>query len=415
MLTRNAAASSRLLTLTAVALGLAWACEPRHEEDSAPACSATVQCPADHFCLAYPSGGGGGCSGMSDSGVCVRRTPRGGACPYDFARNRGEDVCVSGTICHGAFDPPRCEPLSGPEERCHAASDCAPAGDAEPICDTSRPPEPHLGVCADQGTVPEGLPCQEDRACTAGLACRPGREGGSICRGPGTDGDPCDNASADCADGHHCAWVTPRVCRPDLQDGERCGPEAVCADGLLCREDEGRCGQASEEGGRCLSSHECGAGLSCLDGACAQRGEEGAACTASDLCAPGLRCADGACARPGLQGDPCDEWRDCVFGLWCRLGGCRPLHPWSPEGGVCERTSDCLGGRPCRGGTCLPRSGELGPCLNDRDCTGDLWCRPGDAQGECRQRLQAGSHCVAEHACRSLACDWSTQPPVCAD
>ncbi|HEY0841049.1 MAG TPA: Dickkopf N-terminal cysteine-rich domain-containing protein, partial [Vulgatibacter sp.] len=351
-------------------------------------------------------------SGGSTYGVCLPRAKRGQTCAYDFYRDRASDVCTLGTICHSAFDPPRCEPPSGAGERCRVASDCAVGEEGGgPICDVGRPPEPRLGVCADAGIVPEGSACLEDRACAGGLGCRPGADGTPICRGPGTDGDRCGDADDDCATGLYCAPEYPRVCRPVLGAGDTCAPSQACAEGLVCREDDGRCGPPSAEGGACGGSHDCAAGLACAGGACALRAGPGEACDASDWCAPGLRCIDRACAPQGREGDRCEERLDCIFGNRCKFGTCRPLHPWSPEGGACESSADCLGGRPCDGGVCQPRSGEGGSCSNDHDCSEELYC----GGWVCRRRLPTGSACVAEHACQGFACDFSTDPPTCAD
>lgn len=404
--------SSAMSAVVAVVIGLAWSCEPAPPEPRRSSCADDSACAGDEFCKLMSSGGGGGCSGGSSYGVCVPRAKRGQVCDYDFTRDRAPDVCMPGTICHSAFDPPRCEPPSGTGERCRVAGDCAASrGDDGPICDVDRPPEPRLGVCADAGSVPEGSACLDDRACEGGLGCRPAMDGTRVCRGPGTEGDRCEDAEETCAPELYCAREFPRVCRPVLEAGDTCAPSQVCGEGLVCREDEGRCGPPSEDGGPCGGGHDCAVGLACTGGACERRGDPGAACEGAGECAPGLRCIDRVCAPQGREGDPCAESLDCVFGTACKFGVCRPSHPWSPEGGSCESHLDCLGGRPCDGDVCTSRSGEGGGCASNIDCAEGLHC----GAGVCRRRLPTGSACVAEYACEGFACDFTTDPPTCAD
>ena len=109
---------------------------------------------------------------------------------------------------------------------------------------------------------------------------------------------------------------------PCAEEGEVCGSDADCCEGLTC------------EDGVCVPSEECiPVGDSC---------ESDSDCCGYDT---GVRCVDGVCNITGEI--PCSSDDDCPTGSVCEDGGCVPL---PEEGDESEHERDHEGNEPGTGG-----------------------------------------------------------------
>ncbi|MDB4981271.1 MAG: hypothetical protein JWM82_2023 [Myxococcales bacterium] len=201
----------------------------------------------------------------------------------------------------------------------------------------------------------------------------------------------------------------------------------------------GALGRRLERGARCVSTSECGAGLTCVAGAlacsgtCAPVATAGQACGGDATCGPGLTCdAARICQRDGVVGSPCAGNADCgptSPGLWCdpttktckpgvasgaacgalaaalvacapglscdaastsTSGVCRPPPPPADLGGHCELASDCVAGLLCNYGVCGRRFDLGARCRYDDECQTGLTC----AVEQCLELRCPGDSCA---------------------
>lgn len=295
------------------------------------------------------------------------------------------------------------------ELRQAAARACLAAIDSESCAILSRP-LPTTCQTAWMGTAAEGEPCLVNAEC-AGGRCEPlATDLEAICGG---------------------------VCRPFVASGGRCGEDAECRPGLVCR--DGACGTPGAAGDACDANYDCGFELWCDPGtgrcapepgqgdACRRRffGEdpcsarlvcttegtvsrcalgagEGDACDTSTPCRPGLRCDDDAaeCVPTAEPGERCAGAGNCPLGLECvDRDGFRCV-PRGVIGDACSPSLPCLAGG-CDAGRCaLVADGE--PCDAGADglrqCEG--WCDTSPADGAiCRAPFDDGASCASSRTC----------------
>lgn len=148
------------------------------------------------------------------------------------------------------------------------------------------------------GTVAESGACRGDHECVDGLTCvgwNATTDG--TCKSPPALGEPCGAGPASdgganvlvelpfgqhskCAPGGYCA--ADRKCAAQAAQGEFCGGDSMCANGLKCFQD--KCGGPgpSDENGPCLSSDDCKEDLYCTSrdaGACKPKKAPGETCS----------------------------------------------------------------------------------------------------------------------------------------
>jgi hypothetical protein len=108
--------------------------------------------------------------------------------------------------------------------------------------------------------------------------------------------------------------------------GGECRLNTDCTGGKACISGVCVAAPAVAEGGTCVATRDCGAGLYCNELATCRKGGTGAAghpCTTDAVCLPPLRCAQsgfsGACATSGTGevGAHCQANGDCLSGLSC--------------------------------------------------------------------------------------------------
>ncbi|MGC4119831.1 MAG: hypothetical protein QM765_35700 [Myxococcales bacterium] len=257
--------------------------------DEAAACTDTAQCTPPLGCVEGKCAPMATCTageGCGNEGRCIG--PVSSACRPAGAA--GADCtsaaqCAAGTACDTAAK--KCVALPGDGEACLNASACA-AGfgclDGPGTCSALGgvgstcllgPAGPFLcasgAVCGDSGSCiadpKEGEPCGIPNACGSGLVCAFG-PGGSTCVKPQPEGTDCQND--------------------------------ICATGLFCDFNTGKCAPSYSAGDACSNGNECGPARTCEP---------------DDLQV--LRCQ----ALPAV-GEPC--FFDCVAGAWCERGMTRP-------------------------------------------------------------------------------------------
>lgn len=214
---------------------------------------------------------------------------------------------------------------------------------------------PRCGGCSfASGERQVGEPCVEFdwfgnvTDCAPGLACV-GRTSSGVCLDPcepSAQGLPCDDEVV-CPAGLYCDG--DGVCSPAARLGETCGLRQ-CAEDLTCDRDSERCVQLA------------GPGESCAEVYCAG---EGLVCAVGDVCRP----------APQL-GEPCRDWQ-CPDGLVCHVHS-QVCVPVGEVGESCAGDHHCAVGLYCEGERCLPGRGPGEPCADiSAPCRLDLSCIDG--------------------------------------
>jgi hypothetical protein len=286
------------------------------------------------------------------------------------------------------------------------------------------------------------------------------------------EGDPC-TSGFECAFGLWCRQTADGTVCLYGKEGEWCGEQAFCGDGLYCDEAAGICKPAaSQEGGACSGAEEscefplsciCLAGqpCACYDGSqgdpclpdtcqlglyCAVFGEDEAAhkcyqgdkgdpCALEWHCSSGLECGaisgsdQTVCLEYLLDGQACqdleDEFTLCGAGLVCNLGY-SPNQCKAPgeDGEPCTTDGECAPGWFCVKGEEEPAgacwNGESSDlCLVPQDCAEGLTCDQAGEEMRCFQYLLEGQACAPETApyvvCSAgLLCNTGFSPSQCA-
>ena len=346
------------------------------------ACTDSVECPSDGFCLEEDFGGwpGGACigfgcdpdsgSGCADGAVCLRSARGGGLCV------RG---CGSGADCRDGYD---CVTDDEFTDRMY----CGPSCTSDAQCSDGRVCNPGTGIC-DVAFDPSdlGVPCSTDESVCGGGTCLTEFESGlpgSYCTYVGcdpsmtgaADGCPGDGVclaigdTAICLDG--CATdVDCRAdyrCRPaDPADGTSelacrpaCETDDACAnDGFECNVGTGLCRgpfDTADIGEPCSAGSGCDGG-SCISeaddgwpaGTCAFPGCRLSGTGMAETCPMGTVCVDDTVGDPtlGVCIDACT-----VGGTTCRSGYACVAVGGSATEGACQpacTATDCSAGRTC--------------------------------------------------------------------
>lgn len=213
-------------------------------------------------------------------------------------------------------------------------------------------------VCLQEGSVtqPSGSTMWEGGYCTQQCGTgHPECPAGSACRNErGVDQcfQTCRIGTGDCREGYACDPGfdgAASVCIP------RCGSDADCGSGSVCRTCDGTClpngAPGVSIGDTCGSDVDCGTGQHCAQlgngtGVCAQRCE-----TACTTCPTGSTCHQVAGERLCLR--DCDNSGQCASGLQCAAleagSSCFPACASDldcPVGNVCDQAGQCIDPNP---------------------------------------------------------------------
>ena len=261
-------------------------------------------------------------------------------------------VCVPGTVCNHATNPPT----------------CTIAGKA-------------------------GHPCGLDGDCIKGYSCLEER---GVCSG-GLPGEPCDT-DGDCLSEGQCSEAeSGLLCIHHHKEGESCEPDLPyepCLPWLQCNPsyDPPQCASPGEDGAPCLGYYYCAEGYKCLDSIkqCFN-GDDGDYCGLGTDCAPGYHCVGSADqCHNGDTGDLCDGPEDCAKGFECD-----------------EKEARCyMGGhgKPCHVDVDCPAGLSCSLVENETRCFEFL-----DGGVPCGSAGPPYSACAD-----GLVCDDSLEPPLCA-
>ena len=241
---------------------------------------------------------------------------------------------------------------------------------------TQIPRQVFANDLVDGRTCEEDSNCRSGEFCAAGIPgvmpkkCRPKRDVGALCTGPGqclsdrcpvglcARSDECAR-NADCANGEFCGdpIAGRRSCKVLLAHGNLCTKAEQCGTGRCAW---GRCADADE----CQAGSDCGSGQYCGDPIGSKRSckvllAHGNLCTKAEQCGTG-RCAWGRCA----DADECQAASDCGSGQYCGdpIGSKRSCKPLLAEGKLCTK------GTQCGSGCCKPHISAAGAPI----------CRPAD-------------------------------------
>ena len=204
--------------------------------DTAEVCDgAGAACPADALAAA-----GTECRAAVD--LCDTAEVCDGAaadCPADA-------VAAAGTVCRmmaGACD--LAEVCDGAATACPmdmvvaAGTECRAAAD---VCDAAEACDGATAACPADTTLPDGMTCSDDMACTGGEVCTAGVCGG----GSALDCDDGDVCTADsCAEPDGCANEPIAGCCTadgDCDDGDECTADSCGADNVCVNEAIDGCG-----------------------------------------------------------------------------------------------------------------------------------------------------------------------------
>ena len=211
------------------------------------------------------------------------------------------------------------------------------------------------------------------------------------------------------------------VCARLAAEGEDCR-NTPCQEGLHCPLHPGdtkECRAPLEQEKRCVSDHECRAGLACIEQRCTSPHKEGETCQTHRQCQPGFAChpTEEICVKAQENKSTCAFSGHCVDGLFChqqRLQGSLCLAA-SKEGAFCQQTEDCLtpGLFYCHKQVCTKRPALNASCTSESGCQAPYQC---DATTSTCQSLPTdGDHCrQASPACAlGLTCLQESGTPRC--
>lgn len=266
------------------------------DADVGPACPGPAGCPCTSAadCVAAPC-----TSATCTAGVCTSWPLDGAPCDADGNACTVGDKCQQGVCVPGAA------------KSCDDANPCT--------ADACLP----ASGCTQ--TADDGVPCDDDNACTIGDTCL----GGACAMGQTKSckgSDPCVVGACHPSDGK-CKWTL-------LIGGETCDDGSACTLAGECK------------GGACQP----GAAVDCQDGN---------PCT-DDACAPDKGCLHTANTSPCEDGDP------CTGPAACKAGACK------------AEALSCDDGDPCTGDMCVAGKGcAHTPHPNTTPCGTALWCMGG--------------------------------------
>jgi hypothetical protein len=365
------------------------------------------------------------CDPAGLEGNCTDVIPVADGSPCDDG-----DTCLIGESCQAGVctgsAPPDCTPF---EDQCSVAS-CDPAG--------------FPGNCNVLEPATNGIPCDDNNACTTDETC----QSGACTAGTPVDcshlSDQCNTVSclAIGAPGN-CDVVTPHANGIPCDDNDACNINEACQAGVCaggsapdCLGDDTACTVAScdaagadgncdidtprPDGTTCDDGVACNVGEACLAGAC--NGGAPQDCAAFDDQCNVASCdtagAEGNCVvlTARADGTDCDDGLACNVGEACLAGAC--------AGGA---TQDCSSlNDQCNVVSCDPGGNEANcdvvtPRLDGTDCDDDLVCNIGEAclEGVCTggaapDCAALNDECTTAHCAQSGAegnCDRSAARP----
>jgi hypothetical protein len=249
---------------------------------------------------------------------------------------------------------------AGPADICFTNADC---DDGNPCTiDTCLAAN---GQC-QHAPAPDGGPCDDADACTAGNSCIAGTCGTPLSC---DDGNPCTTDTCDPATG--ACLPTPVLC----DDANPCTAD-------FCNPDTAQCMFVPLSGLECDDGDLCTFRDTCVQNA----GDPLPTCQGAPACDDGNLCTDDACdpATGECRITPvqCDDGNSCTVDFCDATGTCVSLAGGPGGGGTCDD------GNPCTtGDTCVPDAsgspvcvGQPLACDDDNACTADA-CDP--ATGGC--------------------------------
>jgi hypothetical protein len=280
----------------------------------------------------------------------------------------------------------------------------------------SAPPLTDVGARGDGGGV------QGD----AGATAEGGADAGQRCPGEGTSCDApsvCELGVVQCGDaGPFCG------AGPHAPNGQVCGVDKVCADGLCI---------ACTPGLACSSSDPCKTGMvACGQGhpACVAAGNvtDGTVCGAARVCEAGscVACAADLACVP--SGDPChvgkltscsgqpgacvDQQTYAAPGTACgdaKVCGASGACVTCNAGAACRVAAACRSGRiACNTGA--PLCVDSGPAPPGTPCGGDAGASVCDPNGVCAL-CNDGAPCTPSNACHAGHVSCASGGPLCID
>jgi hypothetical protein len=265
----------------------------------------------------------------------------------------------------------------------------------------------------------DGLPCDDETACTSGDACQKGACEGTVLKCD--DANPC---TIDSCDGKTGCKNEPSTGACD--DGNPCTAGDVCKDkaclkgALLECDDNNPC---TDDGcdtgsGKCAfkpNAKPCSDGTVCTEndacdaGACYGKPlncDDGDACTDLDAC------TDGKCAGTKKDAKDCDDNNACTEDACDKQKGCVNAN----KAGPCSDGNDCTKDDQCAGGQCKPGA-EVCACQQDSDCkpgedgnlcNGTLFCDKAKLPYSCKVKASTIITCPASTTCTGYTCEPAT-------
>jgi hypothetical protein len=312
------------------------------------------------------------------------------------------------------------EGLEGGEALDVAGSACAEVADCEAWASADpracHEPECRDGQCAWK-ELEDDTGCDDQNDCTEGDACQAGK-----CLGAPKacdDQEPCTTDS--CTPGQGCQHADNTL---PCDDGDGCtindrcqaghcqaGPALPCDDGDPCTADgcdDGTCTHVGQDGA-CDDGNPCTGGDTCTGGRCLgtpDTCDDGNACT-QDACDP-LAAPEARCGHVNLSGTPCSDGSGCTSGDTCAEG-------------YCVGTYECDDGNPCTEDGCDGTSCTHAPLLSG-ECDDGNPCTTADhcAAGVCTSSLTASCDdsdpCTFDHCDPTSGCKHSPLTgPACDD
>jgi hypothetical protein len=344
-------------------------------------------------------------------------------------------------------------PLGGQCSSLGANSECSQAGGAVVCSDNGVTQDGQFNCCRNAGGA-----CTADFHCCGGAVCVNGSCGG----GGGGGGR---GLGAECTSTSQCSQTGGAVvCASNAlpADGDRnccrnsggaCGGDSHCCAGLYCVNSV--CGGTSSGttpagglalGARCTSSEECtqsGGPTVCADNGYEGDGplnccrNEGGACTGvgySADCCGGLYCVDGTCINNATGGLPvgaeCSQTGQCSQAagpLSCASNGIDydgTLNCCYNDGGPCSQDIDCCGGLYCGNGVCGSGGGSGGTIGLGGQCSATSECSQEGGAVSCDDngiasdgalnccRYEGGGCGGGSHCCGGLECTGGVCTPI---
>ncbi len=301
----------------------------------------------------------------------------------------GVDTCQEG-VCVPAPASNICQ--------CNSDLDCAPPDQCHltGTCNFAR------GACSYE-MLPDGVPCNDDDACTRTDSCLAG-----VCTGSMPVAclplDQCHMAGA-------CDTVTGLCSDPPLQDGTLCNDNDLCTTPDACV--AGAC--KGTVAVTCVAADQCHDRGVCdpTTGVCSDpKKPDGTECSDRRTCTGPDTCQAGVCV-PASNECACDSDEECVALDQCHLRGTCDVveglcsNPIKPDGAACNDADACTQSDSCMAGVCTGIDPVV--CTPLDQCHDAGMCD--SATGVCSNPAKPentpcndASHCTYPDTCREGVC-----------